>query len=505
MTVEDIINEYREELTDEAVKKLMDSEGKSSNESSSPTYLIRYAGRPDNAPINDSSVRGILGGLEALPGLPGEYDSVIPLNTQYIQVYEVEWIEVDRATGRQVRHEGVKIGSEIYITRGESDYVIRTQDCPTKCRLSINGMFFMDKNGDPYSLMLSTMDLQDKYDLLMFFRDNLIASSGTVGDFIDMAMIPEELGANFTDRIQKYIAYKKTGIALLDSSQEGQAMNTIFNGYDDTVKLQSIQAIQLAIQSIEQQASSITGVLPERLAQYEQRDAVSNVQLGVKMSGMLTKQYFDIMDLLFKEVNYDLLNLAKKVYKNGIQGTIVAGDKYVKIFTAAPEHYTVTDFDLHIEDSSKTYKDIETIKLLNMEMVKANMSDPKMAVAIATADNLTELKRYIDKAMNAKEKENSSVMQLQQQVQQYEQTIQELQRQSKELQKQLEASQRAQGDFEKAKLQLDQQKLALEKEKVDNAKEYNLKVLEAKNRQIDVQMAETVDTSPYNDKIKAVL
>ena len=40
---------------------------------------------------------------------------------------------------------------------------------------------------------------------------------------------------------------------------------------------------------------------------------------------------------------------------------------------------------------------------------------------------------------------------------------------------------------------------------LDNAKEYNLKVLEAKNRQIDVQMAETVDTSPYNDKIKAVL
>lgn len=344
-----------------------------------------------------------------------------------------------------------------------------------------------------------------KYDLLLFFRDNLIASSGTVGDFIDMAMIPEELGANFTDRIQKYIAYKKTGIALLDSSQEGQAMNTIFNGFDDTVKLQSIQAIQLAIQSVEQQASSLTGVLPERLAQYEQRDAVSNVQLGVKMSGLLTKQYFEIMDLLFKEVNYDLLNLAKKVYKKGIQGTIVAGDKYVKIFTAAPEHYTVTDFDLHIEDSSKTYKDMEAVKMLNMEMVKANMSDPKMAVTIATADNLTELKRYVDRAMSAKEQESSMSAQLQQQVQQYEQTIQELQKQAKELQKQLTESQRAQGEFEQAKLQLDQQKLALEKEKVDNAKEYNLKVLEAKNRQIDVQMAETVDTSPYNDKIKAVI
>lgn len=161
MTVEDIVNEYREELTDEAVKKLMDDNGKYQSDSSSPTYLVRYAGRPENHPVTGGPHKGILGGLEALPGLPGDYDSIVPLRTQYIPVYEVEWIEVERSTGKQVRHEGVKIGPEIYITRGESEYIIRTQDCPTKCRLSINGMFFMDKNGDPYSLVLSTMDLQD--------------------------------------------------------------------------------------------------------------------------------------------------------------------------------------------------------------------------------------------------------------------------------------------------------------------------------------------------------
>ena len=88
---------------------------------------------------------------------------------------------------------------------------------------------------------------------------------------------------------------------MIDSSQEGQPLNTIFNGFDDTVRAQSIQAIQIAIQSIEHQASSITGVLPEMLAQYEQRDAVSNVKLGVTTSGLLTKQYFNAMDTLYKD------------------------------------------------------------------------------------------------------------------------------------------------------------------------------------------------------------
>ena len=148
-------------------------------------------------------------------------------------------------------------------------------------------------------------------------------------------------------------------------------MNTIFNGFDDTVKAQSIQAIQIAIQSIEQQASSITGVLPEMLAQYEQRDAVSNVKLGVTTSGLLTKQYFNAMDSLYKEVNYDLLNLAKMVYKNGIQGTLILGDKQSKIFSALPEHYSITDFDIHIEDSTLSFQNMQDTKMINIEMINA--------------------------------------------------------------------------------------------------------------------------------------
>jgi hypothetical protein len=46
----------------------------------------------------------------------------------------------------------------------------------------------------------------------------------------------------------------------------GQApLNTLVNGYDDTIKVQAIQAIQLVNDSIEQTVSSITGVFRERL------------------------------------------------------------------------------------------------------------------------------------------------------------------------------------------------------------------------------------------------
>jgi hypothetical protein len=64
-------------------------------------------------------------------------------------------------------------------------------------------MFFSDKNGQPFSLIINTMSMQDRYDMLIFYRDNLIASSGTVGDWIDLAHVPMVLGVELPERLQK--------------------------------------------------------------------------------------------------------------------------------------------------------------------------------------------------------------------------------------------------------------------------------------------------------------
>jgi hypothetical protein len=120
-----------------------------------------------------------------------------------ITVYDVEWIEVDYKTGIQTRHEGTKIGESIYITKGEVEDVIRTKDAPNKCRLSLNGLFFLDKNGEPNSIILKTISLQNRFDLLAFYKDNLIASSGTVGDWLDLAYVPQVLGVDLPERLQK--------------------------------------------------------------------------------------------------------------------------------------------------------------------------------------------------------------------------------------------------------------------------------------------------------------
>lgn len=499
MSVEDIIAEYHNDLKDEHIKILKDwkaSEGAAENGN-----FVYVRGSSANKSVWDKNHKNILGGLEVHPLWDGD-SNITKLNHNLIIVYDVEWIEVDYKTGIQTRHEGTKIGDSIYITRGEIEDVIRTKDAPNKCRLSVNGLFFLDKNGEPNSIILKTIDLQNRFDLLSFYKDNLIASSGTVGDWLDLAYVPQVLGVDLPERLQKWLAYKKQGLGLIDSSQDGaQMMNTIFNGYDDTIKAQSIQAIELAMQSIERQVSMITGVLPEAMAQYEQRDAVSNVQLGVKTTMLLTKQLFKAMDVLYKEANYDMLNLSKLVWPNGMTGTIVLGNK-AQIFTALPEYYTVTDFDVHIEDSAKSFQDVQSLRAISGELVRGGAADLSDITNIMTASSMTELKRNIDRSIAKKKAENDMLNQMQQQIQQYEQSMQEMQKNLQAMQQENAQLQKQVESNNQMKMQMEAERIAIERERVRNDKDYNDKSIEVKQQQVQAQVAQIYDVNPYNDKIK---
>jgi hypothetical protein len=65
------------------------------------------------------------------------------------------------------------------------------------------------------------------------------------------------------------------------------------------------------------------------------------------------------MDLVTREILLDSLNCAKIVYKDGLTGTLILGNKLQKLFTALPQYYTITDFDIHIITSAEVTKEME--------------------------------------------------------------------------------------------------------------------------------------------------
>lgn len=462
-------------------------------------YYVRMETNEDGVPITN----GILADIEVIPGYPTEQSSK---SHELIPVYEVEWIEVDKDFVMQ-RYETVRIGEEIYILKGKNEKVMRSKTNPSYCGLSVNGVYLLNRGSEPYSLVLACADLQDKYDLLIFYRDNIIANSGTIGDWIDETLIPEHLGVKFSERLAKWIALKKQGIGLLNSASEGRQaagqapLNTIFNGYDDTVKVQAIQAIQLAIDSIENTASSITGVFRERLNGIEAKDAVTNVKIGQNNSFIITKQYNHQMDLIVNEMLLDALNLAKVVFKNGLEGTIILGDKYQKVFTALPEYFTLTDHDIRIITSSDVIRDLEQVKSIIPEFVKSGGLPPDIIIEAITCKSLPDLKQKIREAMEQQKQENNQIGQLTQQVEQLQQQLEQASKQLKQAESKVESLNQAKIELEKQRLIMEDK---IERYKAQTDRNYKSKMAEQAEARTQIEKAQLIDRNPYNDKIRQI-
>lgn len=95
---------------------------------------------------------------DTIPGYPdNDYSTK---RFQLIPVYEVEWIETDDNFVMQ-RYNTIRIGENIYILRGLDKNVIRSKDNPNFCGLSVNGVYFLNRSKQPYSLILKCAHLQD--------------------------------------------------------------------------------------------------------------------------------------------------------------------------------------------------------------------------------------------------------------------------------------------------------------------------------------------------------
>ena len=488
MTAEEVEIKYGDYLSDKDLKQIR--EWKNFYEEDGQYALVT------GQSARCCDLNGIWSGVGVHP-----YDSdYMERKWDLIPVYEVEWIDSaqDQAGWIGYCYHVTRIGTDIYILDADDVMMPRNMDSPNEARLSINGIWYTNGHGSPYSLMLATADLQDKYDLNLYKKDNAMALSGTRGAIVDISQLPTSLGSTPDERLIKFQAYRKVGLSLIDTAQEGVPLNnTYYNGFDDTLNPGEIQAYQLSIQMIEDTVSSITGVFRERLGGIEQRDAVANVEVGMQQSYIITKRYYSAMDTLVKEILCDCIDMAKVVYKNGLTGQLVLGDQK-EIFTLLPEYYSFTSYDISLADSTEIIKEQELIKQLAMQLAGSNQVDPEILFIVSTSKSLSEMKELTLKSIREKKIENNQLIQLQQQLQQAQQNMQEMQ-------KQLEQSTKKIAQLNEKKLNIEQQNNQMDQEiayaKIQAEKEFKDRELDLIEQRNKLEAAQLFDNAKQNDAI----
>ena len=491
MTEEEIIIKYGDYLTESDIKELSRYKMHFSEDSN---FLLITGQESRCGSIKNP---GIMHGVGAHPEA---VDYMFERQWDLIPVYEVEWIDYKKKDGKYigVRYHVTRIHSDIYILDGEDEDMPRDIDEQNEARLSVNGIWYTNGHGAPYSLMLATADQQDNYDLLLYKKDNIAALAGTAGAIVDIAQLPEMLGEDMTERLMKYQALRKIGLAVIDTSQEGSMQqNTFYGGFDDTKGLSAIQYIQLAIEMTENIVSSMTGVFRERLGGIEARDAVQNVEVGMQQSYIITKRYYQAMDTLVSEILMDCLDMAKIVYKKGLTGQIILGDQKT-IFEVAPKYYTTTSFDIHLADSAEIIKEQEMIKQLAMQFAGSNLVDPETLFIMATSKSLTEMREAAIKSLREKKAENNQLQQLQQQLEEAQQNMQQMQKQLEQSTKKLAQLNEKKLNIEQQNNQMDQELGYYKIEKDAELKNRELDIIEQRNK---LEAAQLLDNNPNNDEV----
>ena len=431
-------------------------------------------------------------------GLSGTHEQFTYDGTEWIPVYHVEWLAnnevsltdeerqdlqvVEKNTGtkqlndfygkgvgqgeprkkgyRLDRYEGIRVGENLYLNCGKSKRVTRSVGSPWKTTLSYNGVGYNERNGVSQSLAWNLKDLQDSYDIILFFRDNLIANSGVDGSRINLAAIPKVLGQDFMERLLKFTALRKQGLELIDPTEDGASLFQHYGDFKGSIDANVIVALNTVLETIQQQADVVSGVNRHMYQAAEVRDAVTNVKMGQQVTSLVTKDIFELIYASRRHMLTDLINQGKIAYQKGKRGSYIVGHRSI-LFNILPEDFCFTDFNIQVINSSKENLKLEKVQAIIPELVTQGILDPEVIMKVTMSDSPTEILNIINKSMAKRKEENNMIGQLQQQVEQ-------LTQQTEEMQKALQQAEKMTATLQQKSDEIKQKELELEKKKVDS-------------------------------------
>lgn len=395
-----------------------------------------------------------------------------------VDLYHVEWLASTRIPNgkggfvyREDRYECYRVGYDIYIGGRRCEEAPRTKDEPWKTNLSYRGAVNVSRNGVIHSMVHSMRELQDLYDIIMFFRNNAVANSGVGGSRVNTAAIPKALGKKFMDRLTKWITIRKQGIELIDPTEEGANLFQHYGEFDASIDGNSIQAINAILESLAVQADIISGVPRQMLGIIEERDAVENVRVGLNQVSILSLESFrDIDRLMNRGVQGTLDNFKYAYRKKPLRGVYKNGLAMIP-FILQPDDFSTTDYKVTVISGGIENAKLLKIQALAKEFATAGTIDPDILVKIINNKSIAEIEFLLSKSIAKKKEEMQSIGQLEQQLEESNKQVKQLEGEIRRLEN-------------NAKQQLEG-RLALDKTKVAN--EYELKgkelsLIERKNK-----------------------
>lgn len=485
MTIAEVLSLYGDKLTREEIKELVE-EHVENIASNVDIYDMRYM---------DKLIKGV--------GAQG-YEK---LNATFVDVFYVEWkanteveydeprLVVDSKKSEEIikreKHKGyrldlfsgVRIGENKYVDMGRKKDVYRPADAPWDIKLTVNGSLYSDRNGKPFSLVLSTEAISEKYDVLHYHWESLIAMAGGKAVLVDFADIPTWMGKTNMQRTMKWLGMLKQGVGVIDTSQTRSSQRQFNNMGDVDLSLtNSLDTITNLMRYIEELGSRITGVNRQMLGQMMERDGKATSEMAISNASIVTRPLFFLHKEVCKQAMKDILNASRVAYKDGFSGSYLLGKYGQKIFTLDGSKFAMSDYNIHLTDWEDEKAKLQEIKALSIEFIKQQMVDAEDALDMNTINSVGRLVQHMKNSVRRKKEDTTQ--QMESELEQAGQEIDKLSQVIEKLKGQVEQADQAELQLKAKDIEM---KAKLKERELSDKKEIEEKKLKNDSKRIELE------------------
>ena len=428
MTPSEIIKYFGPELTPTQIDEIYEDY---SNASSLPDNTFTFRGGTSHATSGIRVVHSEWKSLKPLKFVKGidprtgeAYEDMVDesykLNTEAGDIsITTEYIPT--------RHEGYKIGRDMYAWLREVPGQHKDLDNLYECKLSFIGAAYDNLNSEVTSLMDRMKFYQYMYNILWYRIELLTASDDGKVMLLNANLIPKSSGLD----IEKWMYYFKVNkIGLMDPSEEGNKGSTNMGEAAKEIDMSlasDIAKYMNLLEYIEKRCGESVGITKQIEGQIGSDEAVRNTQQALIQSANILEPYFEIHNNVKRNVLQSLIECAKVAYSEFRPASLsyVLDDMSRELITMSGFDYDMLDnstYGIFVSNSMKSHEALQMVQQLSHAALQNQRVELSDVIKIMRSESIQEAEELLQTAEANRIERDQSIQQ---------QTIQSQEQQAK--------------------------------------------------------------------------
>lgn len=317
------------------------------------------------------------------------------------------------------KYEGYMIGKDKFAMLREVPGQHRDLSNLYECKLSYMGCVYDDMNSVNTSLMDRMKYYQYLYNIIWYRIELLMSTDDGKSLLLNANLIPKSSGID----IEKWMYYFKVNkLGLLDPSEEGNKGNPNIGEAAKEIDMSLASDIQKYMELsayIERRCGESVGITKQIEGQIGTEDAVRNTQQALVQSANILEPYFNMHNLVKKNVLQSMIETAKVAYSELQPKSLsyVLDDMSLHMLSQSNGlDYDLLDnstYGLFVSDSMKADETLQTMKQLSHAALQNQQVELSDVLTIMNAESTQEAEELL-KVAESNRKEREQAMQEQQ-------------------------------------------------------------------------------------------